>query len=449
VRLRAGAGLLVALSLLAVGCPSRSESGAAPSGFTGGAGAVPSVAPGGAPTAEAAIRKLCVAPAGTAGATATPSAAASPQATPSQIAQIENEVEQVRGLTYERPVAVEAVTSEEMQQRVEKAFDETYPAGSYDRRTAAWRTIGVIPPDADLRESLRSFLGGQVIGFYDPESKELVYESSGSADLGLQDRLVLAHELTHALDDQHFDLTRLDDLAARCEDERSEAALGLIEGNAQFVAAGTLARFPSGDLGDALGALLNGLGDQPSVAGVPPFVQAIEIWPYTEGLLFVTKLAVDGGTAAVDEAFRHPPTTTEQVMHPDQYPSDVPSRVDVPDLSADLGPRWGDLDAMDVGEEWLDAMLNLRLDGSTADAAAAGWDGGVYRAWSDGTDVAVVMDTAWDSVGDATAFASAMNDWNAKGDAAASVTTDGTHVRLAFATQQAVLDRVDSALADG
>jgi hypothetical protein len=355
----------------------------------------------------------------------------------------------VRGLTYEHPVAVEAVTSDEMRRRVEDEFDKTYPADAYDRRTAAWRTIGVIPTDADLQRALRSFLGGQVIGFYDPDSKELVYESSGSADLALQDRLVLAHELTHALDDQHFDLTRLDDLASRCEDERFEAALGLVEGNAQFVSAGTLARFPSGDLGDALGALLNGLGDQPDLADVPPFVQAIEIWPYTQGLAFVTRLAVDGGTAAVDDAFRHPPTTTEQVMHPELYPSDVPSAVDVPDLSEDLGTAWGDLDAMDVGEEWLDAMLRLRLDASTADDAASGWDGGVYRAWADGTDVVVVIDTAWDSAADASAFASAMDDWNAEGDGASSVVTEVNHVRLMFATTTDELERATSALADG
>ena len=443
MRARSGA-LLVALSLFAVACPAEHPTHTA-GAFTGGAGAVPSVAPGGAPTAEAAIRKLCVAPAGTAGATPTPNGAASPAATPPQIAEIEHQVEQVRGLTYEHPVAVESVTADEMQRRVEHEFDATYPADDYDRRTAAWRTIGVIPPDADLRESLRTFLGGQVVGFYDPESKELVYEGSG--DFGLEERLVLAHELTHALDDQHFDLTRLDHLAARCEDERSEAALGLVEGNAQFVSAGTLARFPSGDLADALGALVNGLGDQPDMSGVPPFVQAMEIWPYTQGIAFVTRLALDGGTPAVDDAFRRPPATTEQVMHPERYPSDVPSAVDVPDLSGDLGPTWGDLDAMDVGEEWLDAMLRLRLDSTTADDAAAGWDGGVYRAWSDGTDVVVVMDTAWDSAADATAFASAMDDWNARGHGAASVSTEGTHVRLVFATSPAVLDRATSALA--
>jgi hypothetical protein len=423
---------LVGVSFVAVACPStREPTGSAPV-------TVPSVAAGGAPTAAAAIRELCVSPAGTAGATHS-----SPGPTPPEVAEVEDQVEQVRGLTYEHPVAVTAVDDDEMRRRVEESFDRSYPAEAYDRRTAAWRTIGVIPPGADLREALRTFLGGQVLGFYDSETGELVYEGSGELDV--QERLVLAHELTHALDDQRFDLSRLDALGRRCQDEASEAALGVVEGNAQFVSASTLARFSPGDLGDVLGALLQGLGDQPDLAGVPPFVQALEIWPYTAGLTFVTGLELDGGTAAVDAALRHPPTTTEQVIHPERYPSDVPSPVDVPDLSAALGPGWGDLDAMQVGEEWLDAMLRLRLDGSVADDASAGWDGGVYRAWSDGDAVAVVMDTAWDSAADATAFADAMNDWN--GDGHASVHADGDHVRLAFSSSSDVQRRLDAAIA--
>ena len=72
---------------------------------------------------------------------------------------------------------------------------------------------------------------------------------------------------------------------------------------------------------------------------------------------------------------------------------------------------------MTVGEEWLRAMLALRLDDGIADDAAAGWDGGVYRAFTDGTDVVVALRTAWDTKEDATAFASALEQWAAAGAA--------------------------------
>ncbi len=106
----------------------------------------------------------------------------------------------------------------------------------------------------------------------------------------------------------------------------------------------------------------------------------------------------------MNHALVDPPATTEQVIHPDRYRTDTPTAVDIPDLSTGLGPRWGDLDAMEVGEGWLDAMLQLRLDGSTASAGAAGWAAGVYRAWTDGHDVAVVLRTAWDSEREAAQF---------------------------------------------
>src|SRR5204862_679931 len=91
------------------------------------------------------------------------------------------------------------------------------------------------------------FLAGQVVGFYDPDTGRLVYQRSGA--LGLEERFVLAHELTHAIDDQHFDLSRLDGLARSCADEASSAALGAVEGSAQYFATQVIARNPSTDLG--------------------------------------------------------------------------------------------------------------------------------------------------------------------------------------------------------
>jgi hypothetical protein len=83
----------------------------------------------------------------------------------------------------------------------------------------------------------------------------------------------------------------------------------------------------------------------------------------------------------------------------------------VPDLASDLGPGWGDLDVMQVGEAWLQAMLALRLGDTTAEAASAGWDGGVYRAFTDGRDAVVMFATAWDTQADADAFAGALRGW--------------------------------------
>ena len=438
----AGVGLLVGILVALGGCTGDSGSGTAGPDASSSAtmSAIPSVTPGGARTAAAALRALCVAP------TLQPGNVQPTGDTPPEIAQLESEVEQVRGLDYLHPVAVQAISDQEMDQKLEAAFDDAYPVEYYARRSAAWRTLGVLPPGADLRESLRAFLTGQVVGFYDQETGELVFRGEG--DLGLTERLTLAHELTHALDDQHFELKRLDAMAAGCRDEDFAAALGLIEGSAQYYSTRALIRFPpSLGLGDIAGALSDALTSEQGLAGVPPFVQELALWPYTAGQTFVTQIAARGGDAAVDRAFEDLPRTTEQVIHPDAYPGDVPSKVDIPDLTGTLGPAWGDLDAMQVGEEWLRAMLALRLDDATADTAAAGWDGGVYRAWSDGTGVAVVLRTAWDSPEEAAAFAEAMTAWiDADAGAAAVLPPSGDRVSVVFATSDALVQTLTAGL---
>jgi hypothetical protein len=78
--------------------------------------------------------------------------------------------------------------------------------------------------------------------------------------------------------------------------------------------------------------------------------------------------------------------------------------VSIPDLTGALGPAWGDLDAMTIGEEWLRGMLALH-DGVSIDAAT-GWAGGGYRAFSDGKQVVVVLRTRWDQPAQAATFAS-------------------------------------------
>lgn len=409
-RRRRLAGMVAALTVVAAACtgdgisieigpsanPSVDASGPGPSrGITLDVQPVDTGEPG----ALAAMHELCVAP--------TPVSTdddGAPVDAPADVEQVESQVEQVRELDFLRPVAVQPVSAEEIAGKLEGAFDDTYPKEFYERRTVAWQTLGVIPRDVTIRDALLAFQTGQVVGFYNPLDGELVYRADGQ--LGIVERVTLAHELTHAIDDQHFDLARIDGIAARCRDEAFQAALGAVEGSAQFFAVKVLFEFPPVD-GD-----FSGLGDGGGLPeGVPPFIADLLLWPYTAGQAFVTALDSRGGVDEIDGALRAFPTTTEQILHPERYPTDRPTPVDVPDLAGELGAAWGDLDAMQVGEAWLQAMLELRLDPAIAEAAAAGWDGGIYRAFTDGDDAVVVAATAWDTTADADAFAQAVREW--------------------------------------
>ena len=357
--------------------------------------------------------------------------------TPPAIAEVENQVEAVRGLAYERPVNIEPITTGEMDRRLADYFDAYYPKRFYARRSEAWATIGAIPRNVGILEALNAYQQGQVLGYYNSQNEELVY--TGDANLDRIEHFVLAHELTHAIDDQHFDLDRLDDMVVRCDDEVFQAALGVVEGSANHFATQVLLRFPVAAPGS-----LPGDG---SAGEVPPLITEIQAYPYTAGQRFVDALADQGGPAVVNRALRRFPTTTEQILHPSKFPGDVAERVDVPDFAPTFGPTWRDHDVMIVGEVWLKALLNLRLEEDAAASAAAGWDGGVYRAWSDGDDVAVVMSTVWDTPQDAKEFSDVLGKWLSHGSGLGLVLkAEGSRVHAGFASSPDVMGAVSAAL---
>jgi hypothetical protein len=428
---------LVVLALGAAACSvtiGRGTIGATPTSASASASARPSVVrpttpiptgPAAGPgSALAAMRRLCVPP------TADTSKAPTGGTTPTAIQQVEHEVQSVRGLTYVRPVVVQAITPPQMHAKVSASFNASYPAGFYARRTLAWRALGVIPPTADIRAALLRFQTGEVVGFYNPDNGELVYIGDPSLT-DLAERFTLAHELTHAIDDQHFHLARLDALGEHCQAEGSQAALGAVEGSAQYFASQVITQFPGGTLTSP---------NPPSLAGVPPFIVGTELWPYTAGQTFITALRRRGGLAEVNAALQHLPVSTAQVIHPERYPSVRPVPVNVPELARRLGPDYHDIDVMTVGEQFLDQMFQLRLDDSAAAGATDGWAGGIYRAWSNGPHTAVVLATAWTSPGDAQAFAQAMQDWLDAGDTPGAVlSSQGTRVVVGFSDDPAAL----------
>jgi hypothetical protein len=357
--------------------------------------------------------------------------------TPPSIAEVEDQVEAVRGLAFERRVNIEPVTTDEIDRRLSRYLEVYYPDDQYARRSDAWGTIGVIPAGVQLKEAYDAYQQGQVLGYYDSQSEELVY--TGDADLDQIEHFVLAHELTHAMDDQHFDLDRLDDMVVACQDERFQAALGIVEGSANHFATQVLIRYPGAPQGSIPA------DDQPEV---PPFIVEMQAYPYTSGQRFADALADRGGPDGIDRALAMFPVSTEQVLHPEKYPDDEPRHVDVPDFGPTFGEGWRDLDAMEVGEMWLRAMLNLRLAAGDSESAAEGWDGATYRAWSDGEDVAVILSSVWDSPGEAREFRNALASWIAEEPSSPAVVldVDGTRVHAGFGSSDAVMPAVVSAL---
>jgi hypothetical protein len=440
---------VLAFGLLAAACTGSSSPPelTGPTGVASGATGDPvpdspeSPAPAeeGPGSALAALDKLCTLPPPNESAPAGPTAEGP---TPPEIAEVMDQVQEIRGLRFTEPVVADPVGPDEIATGYAQYVDAAFPKDYSDRRTLAWRTIGVIPEDASIRDAMLEYGSTQVIGYYDTLTGELKF--IGEEDPSPLDRITLAHELTHAVDDQHFHLESIDELGANCRDEQAQAMVGLVEGNATYFMYRWAQEFLTPEEQVQVG--IEAAAQDPGTGDVPPFIANSQLWSYTAGLTFITALEQQGGVDAIDAAFENPPVSTEQIIHPERYPNDVPTPVDVPDLSAELGSGWTDLDVEEVGEMWLDQALRLQLSSSDADAASAGWDGGIYRAWSNGERVAVVLATTWDTEDDAAEFADAMQRWiDESGRTATVLPVEGKDVSVLFASDGATLTDLQSA----
>lgn len=221
--------------------------------------------------------------------------------------------------------------------------------------------------------------------------------------IGLQERVTFAHEFTHALQDQHFDLRAL--LPKHPENvDRSAAVQALVEGDAVLLqslwAQQALTRAELQELSNGGGGSASKLADAPLV------VRTELLFPYTTGLEFA--LAVfrrAGGYAGLDEAFRNPPASTEQVIHPEKYfAREAPVPVDLPDLAAALGDGWRRVNGNTLGELYLRILVQQYADAAQAQVAAAGWGGDRWQLLEKDGRSAVVLRTVWDTEQDAREF---------------------------------------------
>jgi hypothetical protein len=344
----------------------------------------------------------------------TTQAPAAPATTPA-IRAVQRAVAELRGLQFERPVPVTVESPTKLARHLLRALDEQTDEGRLRRQGRAMELLGELPAGTDLPRLLERIQAESVLGFYlpgKPPKKGGLYVRSRRG-LDPYARVILAHELTHAVTDQRFDLTRADRLAAATAREDALAAYsGLVEGDATF----TMQRYLAQRLTPAEQAnagLVAATERTPIRDAAPAVIRETLLFPYQEGLRFVSTLYQQGGWAAVDRAYRDPPTTTEQLLHPERYlgDRDQPRRVTVPDLAGRLGGGWQPGVELSFGE--LDARLLLQgeLAVAAAQTAAAGWDGGRVRTFQRGDQTALVLRTVWDSGAEASQFCGAMRGW--------------------------------------
>ncbi len=305
-----------------------------------------------------------------------------------QIADITERVEELRGLERSEELDVAFLSSADIERRVAELVREDYPAQEADLDRRLLAALGAVPADLDLQAVQAELVSGQVAGFYEPESGELVVRSDDPGQpLDATEQVTLAHEVEHALADQALGLDVED---PDQPSDAARAALAVVEGDATL----TMQRFAlaSFDLSQQLAMATDPevLGSQQRLEDFPHALTAPLLFSYTEGLAFVCDRYAEGGWDAVDAAYAQRPATTAEILFPDRYPL-TPVEPRQPGAP---GGRWREARSDTFGAA--DLLWLFAAPGDDAGAALAGareragdWAGGRSVVHTDGDATAV------------------------------------------------------------
>lgn len=339
-----------------------------------------------------------------------------------QMTELEQITQNLRGLSEEKPVEHKFPTRQETIAYLRAVYDREFPQEAFARLARFYVALGLLPADIDLQSVYLNLLNSQVAGFYDPETETMnviptVGDDVGTA-LSFTEQIIYVHEFTHALQDQHFHLANLQTPEVEAIPDQALAVTSLIEGDATATMTLFTQNVTMSNPLAALGILIEGVqaGNLSLPDGIPPILVDELLFPYDEGVDFILALYQSGGWDAINAAFGQPPTTSEQILHPEKYlAGEGAQAVTLADASAALGAGWSDVWESPLGEYYLRAHLKTELGSDQAAAAAAGWGGDDFRIYSDGAQqLAWALRLSWDTPADQSEFAAAYADFGSQ-----------------------------------
>lgn len=333
------------------------------------------------------------------------------------------ELQEIRGFAFREKVPVTVIDDRKAREYALARFRRLTPEAKLRADQTAFRLLGLVPPGLDVLKTLLDVLEEQAGGYYDPGTKSFYLLVDMPKDMTT---LLTAHEMTHALEDQRYDI---DGRLAKVvdDDDASFALSALVEGSATIASAVYVAKaVAAGRLdADKIGSAGQSVPVE-RVNAMPDVLRRQLLGPYVLGMSFLARGHVESLQAGfpkadVDAAWAHPPQSSEQILHPEKYwnPSqrDDPKRVAVPNPSGILGKGWTRAGSGVLGELTLGGLVGARTPEAAdlasgavpwTNAAASGWGGDRYELWTKGDAAVVLVATVWDSATDAVEFSEAL-----------------------------------------
>nr|MDQ3805726.1 hypothetical protein [Acidobacteriota bacterium] len=319
-------------------------------------------------------------------------------------AEVLQETSAIRKLPVLRQVRSGAQTRAEIEQMLVRNLNQSSSPEELRATELTLKKLGLLPADFQLRAFLVKLLAEQVAGYYDPKAREFFL--ADWIDLDGQ-KPVMAHELTHALQDQHFNLRRFENWPPHDSDAEA-AAHALVEGDAMLVMMQYVMRSPARQLAMLKSLVMGAAGSTEVYDKAPRVLRETLVFPYSQGAGWAGQVYRRGGWEMVSAAYQKLPQSTEQILHPEKYfAGEAPQKVLLKDISAALGKGWRMAD-QDVNGEWsyyliLDEFLQAKGD---SQKAAAGWGGDRYALFTGPRpgDTVVALKTVWDTEADAREF---------------------------------------------
>ena len=332
----------------------------------------------------------------------------------------------IRGLEFTATVPALALSHEEISAMVASEIDQSYAPGDVERMERVYTRLGLLPPGSGLRPALQRLYEQEGAGFYDPRTKRLVLAKTAMRAAGMKvdflgrlfgrdfvGEFLVAHELTHALQDQHFGIPTQPEPVVDAHGDRELARRALLEGDATLAGFAYLFRgTPDAKL---IATIEHQLHSVPAELArkypdVPELVRASLAFQYDDGTSFAGRALASGGWAAVDRVQEDPPESTEQVLHPERYFDRREPPIDIRLGGTGRLERagWTRIFEDTIGELDIRLLAARAVPAEQAARVAAGWGGDRLRGLARGDDLVLVWMTAWDSTPDADEFAAAM-----------------------------------------